>query len=641
MATRLKTVEYAIPELTTLTDNTLTAMTTITAYIPEFSGTVTFRKAIVEVDFQEGATMTTGNYTSRRIDVSVGGAGATSYTNANLYTGSGENTSVFYAADATTHFSSNWTSGTSKTVAISVLIDGTATTLAWRNVHATLSITYEYDDTQTTQLKTVWIPLNAPVTTLATTKPGTATDTIPALDTYCPESSKTYRNMHIIVQGNVNSTASTTDSTLSMQVDTYTAYTSQSLEMGATSDYWARFVDVIQYYDSGGSSAGIGMTTNATHGFYLWASIARHNHSQAYMVVTYEFDASASSNTLVSVLMPMEIVSPMGGTATTNSQRASREIWIEEPGTITTHKLAFYIFWDQAAAMTGLNMRVGTGSYVTYTDAAAVLCGSDGAMVRNDAAFTLARGRNELTFDVYRTDTTDLGFNVSGFWIVNYEAGKPSQGYGAANHTVKWNLNATFGGAAAVVRDIAATAPIIPETNYFLNAVGTRYAYLSNTTGTAAGVTVLCRDDTDTEWLAAYVDVGYTDPETGMRQCWSQVRTFFKRFPGDMDPGRMDIETSRKWRTVLNNNCASFDYLDLYFTYHGITYTVGGDITGSGGGTVTIKLHRTVTRLSALETTRVGDGAYSFTWYDDTEDVYCTALEDSTHMGRSDDGTAV
>lgn len=640
MATRLKTIEYGIPQLNSLTDNTLTAMTTITAYIPEFSGTVTIRKAIVELSVNDAST-TLGNFNSRRIDVSVGGAGATSYTNSNVYTGSGEQTMVFYAADATTHFTTNWTSGTSKTVAISVLVDDSAASgIILNNVGATLYITYEYDDTQTTQIKTVFIPLNAPVGALATAKPGTATDTIPALDTYCPEASKTYRSVFVVSQGNIVNTGSTTDTTLSMQIDTLTAYTTQTLEMGATSDVWGRFVWTTEYYDSGGVAAGLGMDTSTTHSFYIWASVARSHHRQVFMVVTYEFDASASNDVLVSMQLPMEITSPMGGTASTNAQRGSREVWVEEPGTITTQKLAFYIFWDQAAAMTGLNMRIGTGSYVTYTDAAAILCGGNGAMIRNDAAFTLARGRNSLSIDVYRTDTTDLGFNVSGFWIVNYTAGKPTQGYGAANHTVKWNLNATFDGAASVVRDIAATAPVIPETDYFLTAIGTRYAYISNTTGTAAGVTVLMRDDDDVEWLPAYVDLGYTDPETGLRQCWSQVRSYFKRFPNDLDPGRGDIETSRKWRTALNNNCASFDYLDLYFTYHAITYTVGGDVTGSGGGTVTIGLYRTATRLNVLETTRVGDGAYSFTWYDNTEDVYTAAYEDATHVGRSDTGLA-
>ena len=46
MATRLKTIDFVIPGPTTVADNTLTALTTITAYIPEFSGAVTIKKII-------------------------------------------------------------------------------------------------------------------------------------------------------------------------------------------------------------------------------------------------------------------------------------------------------------------------------------------------------------------------------------------------------------------------------------------------------------------------------------------------------------------------------------------------------------------------------------------------------------------
>jgi hypothetical protein len=37
---------------------------------------------------------------------------------------------------------------------------------------------------------------------------------------------------------------------------------------------------------------------------------------------------------------------------------------------------------------------------------------------------------------------------------------------------------------------------------------------------------------------------------------------------------------------------------------------------------------------------RVGNGAYSFTCYDDTENVYVMAYEDGTHLGRSAYGVA-
>lgn len=643
MATRLKTIEYGIPVLASYTDNTLTAMTTITAYIPEFSGTVTFRNAIVIFSWEELATnVANGNYNSRRIDVNIGGAGATSYTNSNALNNSGLNRAGYHAANATTNFQTNWTSGTSKTIAISILTDNSGATVAPGNGCAKIIITYEYDDTQTTQIKTIRIPLAMTVGALATSKPGSALATIPALDTELPEASKTYRNMFVTVQGNDG--ASTTDASYSFQIDTYTAYTSGTVERTTASDRFYRNIYVIQYYDSGGSNAGIGMTTNATHGWYAWGSVAHRNHGQAWLTVTYEFDSTQSNDCFNSVMLPMELASPMGGATSSDYQRATRDLWIEEPTTITTKQIAFYLFYDHSGAIAGFNCRVGTGSFVTYTDAAAVLSGGDGLMVQNDSAYTLARGKNTFGFDVYRTDTTDLGGNVCGFWIVNYTSGKPTQGYGAANHTVIWNLGPVFDGAAAELRDVSATAPVIPETSYFLNAVGTHYQYQSNGTVTPAGVTVLAEKTSGeggVEWIAAYIDVGETDPESGLRQCWSQMRTVFKRWPNDADSERLDIETSRRWRCVLANNATSFDYLDLYFTYHTITFTVSGTITGSGGGTVNIDLIRDSDNETVLTTSRSGNGAYSFTWYDNTVNMFAAAREDSTHMGRSDDDVAV
>ena len=118
MTTRLKTIEFATPQLNTLADNTLTALTQITMYIPEFSGTITIRKAIINIDVQPGATTVTGNFNTRRIDVSVGGAGATSITNSTAHNNAGQINAEPYAGDATAHFVTNWASGTSKTLDI-------------------------------------------------------------------------------------------------------------------------------------------------------------------------------------------------------------------------------------------------------------------------------------------------------------------------------------------------------------------------------------------------------------------------------------------------------------------------------------------------------------------------------------------
>ena len=164
MATRLKTVQYSFPILGSLTNNVATNLTQITVYLPE-TGTKTFRKVVAKLTCDDIISATGGSITARTLSLRLGAAAYTTVTNATTLTNSAENLSLYYSADFTSHFTTNWT-GTSMTCDVQTLVNqSTGTTLGMVNVAVTLDITYEYDDTSTTQLKTVWIPLNAPVST--------------------------------------------------------------------------------------------------------------------------------------------------------------------------------------------------------------------------------------------------------------------------------------------------------------------------------------------------------------------------------------------------------------------------------------------------------------------------------------------
>lgn len=628
MATRLKTIEFAAPVLSSASDAVVTNFTQITVYIPEGGGTVTFRSVVCVVTTNDIITATGGTVTEYRTGLRLGAAGYTTVTNLNDITNSAENISHQVSADFTSHFTTNWT-GTSMTCDIQTYWDqSTGTTLGMRDLTARLYITYEYDDTQSTHIKTVYLPLDAPSGALATSKPGSATATIPALDTWLPEDSVTIRDWFIVIQG--NSDTAGTDPTVSMEIDTNGVNTTGGIESGLATDRWFTYIWRQPTF-----------TTGSTHSFYIWGSAAHTEHLQIYMVITYEFDVSATTTILNSLLLPMEIDSPMGGTTSSDYQRGSRSLWIAEPTTITGTNSGALVFFDKAAAISGLNFRVGTGAFQAYTDGAAIMGGGAGFM----EAFTptLARGSNTLQCDIYRTDTTDLGFNVSVLWIVNYTSGVAADGVGAHNHTVRWNLKNFSTVAAAAQSVISATAPVIPEANYFFTSIGGHYFYLSNTTSTPSGLTVQTErlsGESGIAWENCYTDISYTDPEVGIRQAFFTARSVFRRWPGDTLGSRIDIETSRRWRIVTANNSTTFDHLDLLLTYHSITFSVSGTISGSGGGTVDIDIFRVADDERVGSTSRVGNGAYSLTWYDDTADMYAVAYEDGTHMGRSDDGTA-
>lgn len=637
MATRLKTVEYWFPELAAVNDNTDTNFTQITAYLPETKASNPFKSVVLDIHIQDAETVS-NNVNRRQVSMSVAGSAYTVVNNTNLWTSSGEQKWISFSGNFTALFNTSW-SGTSATVDARVLCDSAIATPAqqWRCATAKLTITYEYDDTSTTQVKTVRIPLSTPpIANLGTSKPGTATAVIPALDTFLPEASKSIRQYTIVVQGN-DEVSATTDRSMSWEVETGGVYTTGVHEGSMNTSCFFRH------------SQAQSFLTSVTRNFYLWSSLACFAHVQAWLVVTYEYNESTSTRIMNSLLLPMDFDSPAGGTTSSDYQRASRELWIEEPGTITKVDSALFMFWEQATAVSGCQYRINAGAWSgAITSTAAVVAGSCCAQYRADTYLpTLVRGRNTLQADIYRTDTTDLMFNMSAFWILNYTSDKHASGSGVHNKTIFWNLETTSTGAAAQETIISATSVQIPETNYFITAIGSEYIYNSNTTGAMYGVSVMAERlaaEGGVQWEVLYKDINYGDALTGRRLCYGQCRTVFKRYPQDVDPGRIDIETNRRYKSNFSP-ALGWRQLNIIITYHSITYTVADSISGFTG-TVTIGLHKGDAVSAASNkgelmqtTTRSGDGTFSFTVYDNTENVYVIA-NDGTHVGRSTDGVA-
>lgn len=631
MATRLKTVLWSFPVLASITNNVLTNVPQTTIFLPENAKSFKTVKALVSMD--DVITVTGGTITTKTVGLRLGAAAFTSVANANALTNSGENLSLFWEQDFTSHFTTNW-SGTSMTCDFQLQINqSTGTGVGMVNICVTLKITYEYDDASATHIKTVMWPLNAPGNAVPIA--ATTYDTIPAWDTELPEASKVYRNIHLVVQGNEARAGAVTDHVITVNVGAATI-TSGVYEGSLASDRFFRYVwDLTSTYPG----------TAATQAFQLASSVARNNHLQAWIVVTYEFNPATSTRIMNSLKLPMDLTSPMGGTAATDYQRGTRNLRIAEPGVITTRSCAFFSFWNQIAAVAGLNMRVGTGAFVGYTDNSATLCGSNAAMTRNDTAFTLQRGQNTLNFDVYRTDTADLGWNISGFWLVNYTSDKASQGVGAHNHTVLLSIN-SCGTVGAYQNTVQTVTPAIPEANFMTVALGLEgFIFTANTIvlgGIAVSVERLAAEG-GVEWEPAYIDAAQNDGEVGAYFYYAQVRDIFKRWPGDAESSRLELETARRWRSAYSAGAAAatlWDSVDLTLTYHSITFTVAGNITNSAGGTVTINLCEAATGDRLLSTSRIGNGAYSFTWYDNVIPLFTEARESSTLLGRSDNGVA-
>lgn len=644
MATAQKTVAYPLPPLATISDAVVTNFTQISVTIPESS--LTFRSVWVEVMADDLITATGGTITEWRIGGRLGAAGYTTVTNTNDIAHSGENMSPFLCADLTAHFTTNWAgqaSGGVATFDLQVYMDqSTGTTFNYINGSAILYITYDYDDTSSTQLYTCWIPFTSPTTALGTAKPGSPNDTIPNLDSFLGYASIAYKACACVAEGNASVSASTAANTLNIQVDSLTAYASGSRTQSLASD---RYFRSIADWMSGGS---VIFSTNATHSLYVWdGTTGRDNHLTLTMIVTFTFDASSSNDGNRCVLLPADFAAPAGGTTSSDYQRIHNELWIAEGTTITIQKSAFRLHWEQNDVAAGVNFRAGSQSFVAYTNAAPTTCGGLALQRTVDDNITLARGLNTLTADLYRTDTTDLVWLPTGMWILNYKCAKPSGGWGAANRTCFKNIQVFGTGASAANWVIAATNPAIPESDYLLSCVGVQLAIMSGSASIAqTGITVQVErlsGEGGIEWIPMLIGPYQTDAEVGAHFFYGCGVEIFKRLPADAGLGsRIDLETARRYRVVSGNGVAFWPMLNLMYTYHAIPYTVAGTVTQytSDGSGITVDIFRVDTLERILSVTTAAGGGYTATWFDNVGQVYAVARQSTGRQGRSDNGVA-
>lgn len=627
MATVPETVIFCgTPFTGTTTSAVAQAVTMPTITLPENSKT--FVSVFLKLWWTDAATAAT-NITGRRIDLGLNGGAKTAYNATQAMNNSAENIPGYTSYDLTSQFTTQW-SGTSMSCELDVTITGPTV----RNLVAHLVITYTHDDTATTRVKTVRVPLNSPVGTLATTKPASL-DTLPALDTYCPEATKTFLGTWVDLEWCMGTTSGTVDQVVSMELSSLGVHTTGSIEMALATSLPVHYTWDATIADK-----------SVTQTWHLWTTTTAYiHHVQASLLVTYTYDADATTTVLHSIELPLELASPLGNS--TYPTRGVRDVWIAEASP-TLQKMAAYVWWQSTGAMAGFNWRLGTGSYVTYTDGGSVYAGSNCLMIRNDAAYSLSQGRNTIELSGYSSSgATNLG-NLGAILVVNYTAAKMPGGVGAHTRTVQSCLHDMFDGntasAPSSTRTVAgadgqvAVSPPLPD-DHFIAGVGVQARVTGLAGANVAGWRIAAQKDSGAGWHPLYDDVGCSDAETGPVCVIAQVRDWFTRWHGDAGLDRQNIEAARHWKfTNSTVNAAAqavlFDAV-AFTTFHLHTWTVAGTVSGSNGGPVSLRLHRSGSGELVKTGLRVGDGAFSFTWYDATEEVYVDAYEDDNYLGRS------
>lgn len=647
MATRKKSIKVPVNfgNVADLANNTTTTIGTPTIYIPENSvgNPVTFATVSLFVAAQDTSTATGATVTTFTTTLTLSGATASAVSiSAATLANTGENWGgLFGPIDYTAYFNTNYGTVTNKALTVQVLSNiTTGTGVTTRGVYAYLEITYTYDDTAATRIQTVCIPYESGTGTLTTTA-NTTFATMPQLtgaggwlNGYA---GLTIRNRWIEIKGNCNNNGTNTDHNLSANFDSGTAVTLPTRESALASDTYQIFqVD---------ASA---LTTTATHAFQLWNSLAtRWANIIVNEWITFEFTVSGTTEVLNYLELPVEFNSPMPGTTSAVARRVVRSVNVQEPATLTMRKCSVELNYTTAASAT-LQISAGSqASYRAYAQSSSVVCGQFSTQHGLDstsalgAAFTLARGNNDIVINAYRS--AGSVYTCTGVIKLLYSSGVSSQGIDAHNHTM-WGFTRQMSFATAT--DVSVSDSFaIPETSYFLNTATLVVDTWYQTSGAGdtfplfvtAGAQLLAGEGAGAGWREVYADAITGDTELAYMRFYAPMRKELNLYPTDPDPEHFDLETARNYRTTFSTgNRFGYGYV---VAYHSIASTVSGTISGSSGGTVTLEIYNSETNELYASSSRTGNGSYSFTVYDDVASYIVVAYESASLKGVSKAGT--
>jgi hypothetical protein len=618
VATRSKTVEFVYgTDVASLAANTKRTKTGGTIYLPESS--IVFRSVTLVATWGDDA-LVASSPTNWILGIKLGAVAESTATVTDTVTNSGENFTFRARRDVTAYFTTNW-SGTSMTWEASAQQAVSLT----QNHTFKLIITYEYDDASTTHVKTVRIPIESTrglLTTTYQTIGGAAA--IPAIGgAFLPEASVAVRQVWVELWGN-EATASTGDFIAGVRVNG-----------GANRDWWDSegALGAARWAYGAVDITADDLTSARSLEAIVSTTTSRMTQVGGMVCVTYEFDPAATTTVLNSLLIGgVDTVGQMAGTASGDEDAWARTVYIEEPGTITMQPSGVCLFFNDAAT-TVVDVAVGAQTDTAFTcTAGTIQTGQfslvhrfDAAGAKGTAGMTLARGANDYSIQ-FRSATANGGWNLSGFMLLNYTSSKAAAGVGTHAQTRYFHLADTA--ADQVVRQVTnVTTTTIPEADYYL--VGAVVDIDALVAATATGGLALSLERTGgLGWDPTYVGIFRGDSELSLMTPFGAARTNWARWPGDPDPDRANIETSRAWR--LDNQPTMWAAWGVWATWHAHTFTVAGTITGFTG-TVTLTLHRASTGEKVASTTRSGDGTYSFTWYDDTEPMYVVADDGTNH----------
>lgn len=593
-----------------------------TVYIPETTSR-TFKAAFI----QARTHMCFTQYPAACLFVQVG-SGTRTATAIYSSTSSGYQLFMDHCGDFTSTFTSDFGTGTSQTVKVmfSTLCNQAATRYSLgANASGEIIITYEAEEQQT-RIKTVCIPIESKVTNTSTSLEEIGTNQWPDLSTFCPESSKTFRDVFLTFRHGYTSVAS---AYLSYAIDSESATDTGTLTAASYGTVPVQYTWVRN-----------DISTSAAHAIKV-----KHTGTNAYgknvgglLYITYEYDHTNSTSILNSITMS---AAQNRNTSydTTGKLEARHRFMVNEPATVTLQQSA--VIWSLFQAAAQYQLAAGSQAYRTYLGegsyASAVLVQRIDSNGAQGAGHSLSRGANTFVSSIYQSSSNYLTLNASCLLVLNYTSGKDSGGAQKHNKTVWWPLTTVTDETTVYSTFSSVSLPL--GSFYYINSSSAMFNQKAYSGGFLRGLRGAGEGNAIDGPMTLFAGQDDASSYHYDWMVWVDINHFFKHWPVDPAWGLLDITVSRSYQL----RCSTGRYfVSVLVTFHSITETVSGTVsgyTGDGSG-LTVDIFRVDGDEYVGSATTTTGGAYTFTWYSDNDPLYAVCRQSDTLCGRSTDGNA-
>ncbi len=521
------------------------------------------------------------------------------------------------------------------------------------NITCKLVSTYSYEDSaQNIFLKTIRIPIQSHHTTLTTshvevgTTGGAAgTDVpsgqIPALNFFLPEAGKTIRQAFLDLYANEATALNTTDFTPYIKIDSSSEVARATLEQAlGTNNTWRD----IYIYDTGTYSL------NTTHTLSARADLtARLSQFGASLNVTYEYNKNltvASGLVMCEALVPLTVGDTdrrLANEANILAGQTADAEWITAYFDIsesnpTIAQSAAFLWIDVSSNGASPRVWVGTQAERTLSGFTSGQ-GQTPTFIRGDIStghWTVSQGTNVLPVKSWANLPRCA---ISGYAIVNYVSSVPTSG----PHTVtmprsKIVASTSDSSTTRTITNEPIACTVSGTTYKVVSVLGEIHMRATNFILSTFMGRLSAGEFMGAGWMPACAsyDINSGGSERIMRIGYVPMTRSFNSC--NHETGKMSILRGREW--WLSSSGQMEAAIAAWTTYNTVECLISGSVSGytGTGGSISIDVFDPGKKYHTTATT-VSGGIYTTTVHDNRSGWWSAARQDSSHVGRSDDGT--